>query len=175
MRPTGSAEMTSQQPGRSSPRERGMFAACMHIGGGVLTTFGLVTPILLMGIAAAVDYGMFERGRSRLQAQVDAAAIAAAREMQMAQADTSRVAAVAENFVHNSEPQATVTTRVDMTALSVKVSAQETYVPKIGAYFWAKAPAITASATAKLSGTMPLCLLALDPKAPATLELENRP
>jgi hypothetical protein len=145
----------------------------MHIGGGVLTTFGLVTPILLMGIAAAVDYGMFERGRSRLQAQVDAAAIAAAREMQMAQADTSRVAAVAENFVHNSEPQATVTTRVDMTALSVKVSATETYVPKIGAYFWAKAPTIAASATAKLSGTMPLCLLALDPKAPATLELEE--
>jgi Flp pilus assembly protein TadG len=176
--------MTAQRFDRSSPRKQRSFAACIHVGGAlralvrgntgsILSTFGLVTPILLMGIAAAVDYGMFERGRSRLQAQVDAAAIAAAREMQLAQTNTARIVAVAENFVHNSEPQATVTTRVDTTALSVTVSAHETYVPKIGAYFWAKAPTITATATAKLSGTMPLCLLALEPKAPATLELEQ--
>jgi Flp pilus assembly protein TadG len=141
--------------------------------GGVLTAFGLAIPVLLMGVAAAVDYGTFESGRSRLQAQVDAAAIAAAREMQMAQVNTSRIAAVAENFVRNSEPQATVSTRVDATALSVTVAAHETYVPKIGAYFWAKAPTIKVSATAKLSGTMPLCLLTLDPHAPAALELEQ--
>jgi hypothetical protein len=138
-----------------------------------LSTFGLVAPILLMGIAAAVDYGMFERGRSRLQAQVDAAAVAGAREMQMAQVSASRVAAVAEGLVHSSVPQATVTTRVDTTALTVTVSAIETYVPKIGAYFWAKAPTIAVSATAKLSGSMPLCLLTLDPRAPAALELEQ--
>jgi Flp pilus assembly protein TadG len=148
-----------------------MLARCTT--GGVLTTFGLVTPILLMGIAAAVDYGMFERGRTRLQALVDSAAIAAAREMQLAQTNTARIAAVAENFVHNGEPQATVATRVDTTALSVTVTAQESYVPKIGAYFWSKAPTISVSATAKLSGTMPLCLLTLDPNAPAALELEE--
>jgi Flp pilus assembly protein TadG len=185
MHSIGSGEMTSQHFDRSSLRKRGSFAACTHAGsgalrrlarcntGGVLSIFGLATPVLLMGIAAAVDYGMFERGRSRLQAQVDAAAIAAAREMQLAQTNTSRIAAVAENFVHNGEPQAMVTTRVDATALSVTVSATETYVPRIGAYFWAKAPTIAASATAKLSGTMPLCLLALDPKASAALELEQ--
>src|SRR5215813_8591155 len=176
MRLTGPGEMVSGQLDRSPPRTRAggllrMLARCN--AGGVLTTFGAATPILLMGIAAAVDYGMFERGRTRLQGLVDSAAIAAAREMQLAQTNTSRVAAVAENFVHNGEPQAMVTTRVDTTALSVTVSATETYAPKIGAYFWAKAPTITASATAKLSGTMPLCLLALDPKAPAALELEE--
>src|SRR5215468_8536929 len=89
--------------------------------GGVLATFGLVTPVLLMGIAAAVDYGMFERGRGRLQAQVDSAAIAAAREMQLAQTNTTRIAAVAEHFVRGAEPQASVTTRVDAAALSVTV------------------------------------------------------
>jgi Flp pilus assembly protein TadG len=141
--------------------------------GGVLSIFGLVAPILLMCIAAAVDYGMFERSRTRLQGHVDSAAIAAAREMQLAQTDISRIAAVAENFVHNAMPQAIVTARVDTAALTVTVSAQETYVPKVGAFFWAKTPTISASATAKLSGTMPLCLLALDPKAPATLELEQ--
>ena len=147
-------------------------ALARSTAGGVLAIFGLVTPVLLMGIAAAVDYGMFERGRGRLQAQVDAAAIAAAREMQMAQADTVRIAAVAEHFVHSSEPQASVATRVNAKAMSVTVSAQKTYDPKVGAFFWAKAPTIAVSATAKLSGTMPLCLLALDPKAPATVSLE---
>jgi hypothetical protein len=91
----------------------------------------------------------------------------------MAQANTSRIAAVTERFVHNSAPEAIVTTRVDATVLSVTVSAQEMYVPKIGAYFWSKAPTIKVSATAKLSGFMPLCLLTLDPSAPAALELEQ--
>jgi Flp pilus assembly protein TadG len=147
-------------------------ALARNKAGGVLATFGLATPVLLMGIAAAVDYGMFEQGRGRLQAQVDAAAIAAAREMQMAQTDSTRIAAVAEHFVKGSEPQATVSTRVDATAMSVTVSAQKTYDPKVGAFFWKKAPTILVSATAKLSGSMPLCLLALDPKAPAAVSLE---
>src|SRR5215470_2573750 len=140
--------------------------------GGVLATFALVTPVILMGIAAAVDYGMFERGRGRLQAQVDAAAIAAAREMQVAQADSTRIAAVAENFVHSSEPQASVATRVDMTAMSVTVSAQKSYNPQVGAFFWKSAPTIAVSATARLSGSMPLCLLALEPRMPTTVSLE---
>jgi Flp pilus assembly protein TadG len=168
MRSTGFGEIESQ---RIRSGTFGALARCN--AGGILSTFGLVTPILLMGVAGAVDYGMFARGQSRLQAQVDAAAIAAAREMQLAQANTSRIAAVAESIVHNSAPQATVTTRVDQKALSVTVSAKETYVPKIGAYFWAKAPTVSVTATAKLSGTMPLCLLTLDPKAPAVLELEQ--
>src|SRR3954454_1839603 len=180
-----SGETQSLELDRPTLRKRGRLANCFHVpgralraltrcnAGGVLNIFGLVTPMLLMGIASAVDYGTFERGRSRLQAQVDAAAIAAAREMQLAQTNTTRIAAVAENYVRNSEPQSMGTTRLDTNALSVTGSATETYTPKIGAYFWAKAPTITAKATAKLSGTIPLCLLALDPKAPATLELEE--
>src|SRR5882724_9651868 len=101
---TGPGELESLEPCRPSLRKRAggaLRALARCNAGGVLSTFGLVTPVLLMGIAAAVDYGMFERGRSRLQAQVDAAAIAAAREMQLAQTDTARIAAVAENFVRN--------------------------------------------------------------------------
>jgi Flp pilus assembly protein TadG len=167
MRSTGFCEKVSHQLAGTLRT----LARCK--AGGILSTFGLVTPVLLMGVAAAVDYGMFARGQSRLQAQVDAAAIAGAREMQMAQVSVSRVAAVTESLVHSSAPQAIVTTKVDEKALTVKVSAKETYAPKIGAYFWAKAPTIEVSATAKLSGTMPLCLLTLEPKAPAALELEQ--
>jgi Flp pilus assembly protein TadG len=141
--------------------------------GSIATIFGIVAPILLMGAAAAVDYGLFEHERVRLQAQVDAAAIASTREMQMAKADSVKIAAVAENFVHHSEPDALVQTRVDSQAMSVTVSAQKKYDAKMGAFFWKEAPKVAATATAQLNGTMPLCLLALDPKAPATVSLEQ--
>ena len=66
--------------------------------------------------------------------------------------------------MHHSEPKASVNTRVDAEAMSVTVSAQKTYDPKMGAFFWKEAPQIAATATAQLNGTMPLCLLTLDPK-----------
>src|ERR1700754_3379716 len=104
MRSIGFGEKASHQLGGT------LRALARCKAGGILSTFGLVTPVLLMGVAAAVDYGMFARGQSRLQAQVDAAAIAGAREMQMAQVSVSRVAAVTESLVHSSAPQAIVTT-----------------------------------------------------------------
>src|SRR4030081_261102 len=97
MRSICSTDMQSQQSGRGA-----LSALARCNAGGVLSVFGNVTSILLMGIAAAVDYGMFERARTPLPAQVDAAAIAAAREMQLAQTNAARIVAVAEGFVHNT-------------------------------------------------------------------------
>jgi len=141
--------------------------------GGIATIFALLAPVLFMVGAAAIDYGLFERDRIRLQAQVDAAAIASARELQMAKADGDKIAAVAENYVRHAEPLASVQTTVNAQAMSVTVSAQKPYEPKMNVLFWKEKPTLAASATAKLSGSMPLCLLALDPKAPATVDLEQ--
>jgi Flp pilus assembly protein TadG len=74
MHSIGFGENASHQKGGTL----GALALCN--AGGILSTFALATPVLLMAVAAAVDYGTFERGRSRLQAGVDAAAIAAARD-----------------------------------------------------------------------------------------------
>jgi Putative Flp pilus-assembly TadE/G-like len=136
-------------------------------------TFGIVTPILLMVVAAAVDYSMFVSARARLQNQVDAAAIFSARELQMAKADEGKVSAVAKNFVHTAEPDASVQAGVDVKAFTVTVSAQKKFVPKFGTLFWGSAPDVKVSATAKLNGTAPLCLLALDRKAPGTVHLQQ--
>jgi Flp pilus assembly protein TadG len=141
--------------------------------GSVAITATLLAPILLMAVAAAVDYSMFARERTRLQNQVDAAAIFSARELQMAKADSQKISAVAQNFVHAEEPHATVQTSVDVKAFSVTVSARKKYDPKMGTLFWGSSPAVSASATAKLNGTAPLCLLALDTTAPATVHLEQ--
>ena len=141
--------------------------------GSVAMTFGLVTPILLMVVAAAVDYSMFVSARARLQNQVDAAAIFSARELQMAKADEQKVSAVARNFVLAEEPNAYVQAGVDVKAFTVTVSAQKKFNPKFGTLFWGTAPDVKVSATAKLNGTAPLCLLALDRSAPGTVHLEQ--
>jgi len=141
--------------------------------GGVATIFGLMTPVLFMISAAAVDYGLFTREQVRLQGKVDAAAIAAARELQIAKTDSDQVASLAESFVHSSEPNASVQTRVDRDAMSVTLSAQKTYEPMMGALFFGNTPIVKVNATAKLNGQMPLCLLALDRNAPATVDLEQ--
>ena len=97
--------------------------------GGIATIFALLAPVLFMVGAAAIDYGLFERDRIRLQAQVDAAAIASAREMQMAKADGDKIAAVAENYVRHAEPLASVQTTVNAQAMSVTVSAARGRLP----------------------------------------------
>jgi hypothetical protein len=141
--------------------------------GGVATTFGLLTPVLFMVSAAAIDYSQFAREHVRLQSNVDAAAIAAARELQIAKTGSNQVATLAESFVHSSEPEASVQTKVDVEGMSVTLAAQKTFQPMMGALFFSGSPVIKVNATAKLNGQMPLCLLALDRNAPATIDLEQ--
>ena len=139
----------------------------------VAVTFGIMGPVLFLAVGAAVDYSLFERERLRLQAQVDAAAIASVREMQLAKSDTQRIKAVAWNFVRNSEPRAWVDTNVDLEAASVTVNAYKRFDPKMTELLWPDIPIVKVSATAKLNGMLPLCLLALDRSAPATVHLEQ--
>ena len=152
----------------------GWLRACgSNRSGSVLTTFALLTPLLGGATGAAVDYGMYQRDRVRLQTRVDAAAVASARELSMAKADSARVSAVAENYVRMSDQIATVTTQINMDTLSVTVQASKRFAPLMGQLFWGSEPTITASATARLNGMMPLCLLALDGKAAGTIHLES--
>ena len=55
-------------------------------------------------------------------------------------------------------------------ALSVQVVINKQYVPIISTFPTIK---LRASSTAKMSGSMPLCLLGLDPSAPQTIGLEQ--
>ena len=141
--------------------------------GGVVATFALLSPILAGVTGAAVDYGMFQRDRTRLQGLVDAAAVASAREMQMAKFDTRKIAAVAENYVKIGEPRAAVVTDVDLEKFSVTVEAERKYIPMMGELFWGEDPTVRVSATARLNGMMPLCLLALDRGRAGTVHLEQ--
>jgi hypothetical protein len=130
-------------------------------------------PVLFVAVGGTVDYSFYTREKARLQSVTDAAAIASAREMQMAKADERRITAVAEAFVQAREPGVSIQTQVDVPALAVTVVTQKSFDPIVGKFFWLGAPSVKASATAKLNGSMPLCLLALDRRAAGTIHLET--
>ena len=140
--------------------------------GATAMIFGILTPVLFLAVGAAVDFSMYQRERTRLQGQVDAAAIASAREMQLARTETQKVAAVAQNFVHTSEPDAAVTTRVNLKDQSVTVTAQKQFDPAMTQILWQRST-VSATATARLNGMLPLCLLALERGGAGTVHLEQ--
>src|SRR5262249_27120275 len=138
-----------------------------------LIIFGLVTPVLFGAVGIAIDYSSAVATRTKMQSVADSAAVAAVREFQMAKATRDTVAAVARNYVKDRIPDATATPTVDEKALTVQVVVEKDVALTIGKLVLDANVHLRTSATAKLSATLPLCLLALDEKAPATVELEQ--
>ena len=137
--------------------------------GNTVTIFALALPVLVAAAGAAVDYSMAAATHSKMQAVADSAALASARELQLARTDENRVTVVAINVVNSSLPDVTTAVKVDFKALTVRVVIEKQHTPFIRI---ASDTNLHVSATAKMSGSMPLCLLGLDPKAPQTIGLE---
>jgi Flp pilus assembly protein TadG len=171
MRPASHMNMTSRDPRR--PLMSSLRDFRRNRSGGVAMLFGLTAPIVFGLAAAAVDFGLFTRDRIELQNLADAAAIAAARELQMARADQTRIEAVANAYVHSRQPNVLVETSVDPIKFAVTVTAEKTFTPFMGQLIWQGTPVAKVSSTAKLNGTLPLCLLALEPKRHAAIHLER--
>jgi len=138
-----------------------------------IALFGLTFPALIAAVGGVVDYSIAASTQSKMQSAADTAALASVRELQLARTDPSRVIAVANNLVSATIQGVTPTVNVDMQAMTVQVLVQKQYTPITGV-FWSKLVVpLSASATAKMSGAMPLCLLGLDPATPQTIGLEH--
>jgi Flp pilus assembly protein TadG len=135
--------------------------------------FGLAVPVLFGSVGVAVDYSMASATRTRMQAVADAAAINAVREFQVARATEASVAAVAQSYVTSQMSDVAVSTNVNEQAMTVKVVVEKDVAMTVGKVIFGGKMHLSASATARVSAKMPLCLLALDGKAPDTLSLEK--
>jgi hypothetical protein len=142
-------------------------------GANVAIIFALTLPVMIAAVAAAVDYSLANATRTKMQAVADAAAIFAAREFQMAQSNPSLITAVAQNYVQSQFNDIAAKTTVDTSALTVHVDLAKEYQLAFGRVLPTATLHLQASATAKMSGGLPLCLLALDPKHPRTLTLQK--
>ena len=135
-----------------------------------MTLFALTLPVLVAGAAAAVDYSFAASTRSKMQAVADSAALASVRELQLARTDASRIVAIASNVVSSSMQDAKSSVAVDFKTMTVRVVVEKQYTPFV---LPAGATLLRATATAKMSGSMPLCLLGLNPSAPGTITLDQ--
>jgi Flp pilus assembly protein TadG len=132
-------------------------------------TFALCLPILLAAMGAAVDYSFAAATRSKMQSVADSAAVASARELILARSRPDRISAIATNVVNQQLKDVTPTVKIDFKAMTVQVTITKQYAP----YFIGSDMRLLASATAKMSGSLPLCLLGLDPSGPKTIALEK--
>src|SRR5687768_6473084 len=138
-----------------------------------LTTFALITPVLLGSVGIAVDYGRAALFRTKMQSIADSAAVMSARQLQLAQATSDKVSNFAKSYVASQLSEATTTVDVDTTELTVKVTLNAEVERFLDISLFQKSVPVRAAATAKLSSGLPLCLVGLDGKAPATIGLEK--
>ena len=129
--------------------------------------------------AAAVDYNTWSSAKARLQKATDAAALAAAREFQLASATSASVSRVAESLLrtslseHGPQPT-TVTTDAQQAARTVRLDATALVSPILSRIISSQVQYVKATATARLSGTAPICVIGLDPKQDGTLHFEKK-
>ena len=135
--------------------------------------FGLAVPVIVGAVGVAVDYSFANATKSKMQSVADAAALSAARELQMAQSNPDRIIAVAESYVTSQLKDVSSRTKVDTSELTVQVVLEKDHEMFIGKVISANKVHLQASATAKMSGGLPLCLVGLDLGAPGTIRLEK--
>jgi Flp pilus assembly protein TadG len=139
---------------------------------GVLIKFALALPVLLAAVSTAINYSSAAAIRSKMQATADSAALASVRELQLARADESRIASIAKNIVNTFLKDVTTDVRVDFKALTVQVRIEKQYDHPFP-FLETSTTKLDVLAKAKMSGSMPLCLLGLDLRAPETIGLEQ--
>jgi Flp pilus assembly protein TadG len=136
-------------------------------------TFALSLPVLAVAAGAAVDYSSAAATRTRMQGIADAAAMASVQEVRLAQTNEGKVVAVATNYVNAAMPGLTTRVAVDFQASTVQVNLTTQYAPLMGTLLFRQGIPLAVNATAKLSGSLPLCMLALDPASSESISLQD--
>jgi Flp pilus assembly protein TadG len=139
-----------------------------------LTTFALMMPVLAGAVGISIDYGRAALLKTRMQAVADSAALMSARQLQLAQSTSDKVTAYANSYVASQLQGVTTAVEVDPKAYTVRVrlTSDVTRMFDVLSFQGGNMP-VGASATAKLSSGLPLCLIGLDEKAPDTIALEK--
>lgn len=135
-----------------------------------LMTFALALPVLMTAAAAAVDYSFAAMVRTRMQSAADSAALASVRELQLARTDANRATVIATNVVNTAIQDVKTEVVVDFKAMTVQVNLKKHHSPFIRI---SSETELQVTAKAKMSGSLPLCLLGLDLSAPHTVSLEH--
>jgi hypothetical protein len=139
----------------------------------VAVSFGLVLPVLLGLLAAAIEYGLLVHRRDQLQNAADSGALAAARELSLAAFSTDGVAASARSMILTSlSAPADVTVEALASGSTVDVTVREAFKHYLGAVLGITSSRLEVRAVARIASTR-LCLLALEPEKARAIDMNK--
>ncbi|MDB5513106.1 MAG: pilus assembly protein [Enterovirga sp.] len=146
--------------------------------GGILMMLGFLLPVLVLAVAAVVEYGSIAYRHSQLQKAADAASLTATQQLRLSNTSDTVVNSVARETVDNAAPPRDGTTRtVTATVLesrsAVQVSIVESVRSMMGKVLTLPTSEIGVVSKAKIMGNAKLCLLALEPSKGKALNLDK--
>lgn len=144
--------------------------------GSIAVIAGLVAPALVMIAGLAVDVTNLTSQRQNLQHLADGAALAGAAELRLGNANNTTTLQVAQNYVKGSGGGLPITFSgtVSSDKTAIKVSLSETVETLMLHNFAASLVNLSASATAKVVGGAPVCVVGLGTNANFTVGLDTQ-
>nr|WP_082735011.1 MULTISPECIES: pilus assembly protein TadG-related protein [unclassified Bradyrhizobium] len=147
--------------------------------GAVAIMAAFAFPALLLGVGAAIDYGMATRDRAIMQAAVDAAAIAAARDLTNGHLTDKRLTEVVNGFAasqletHGLDAGNNIAARIINSNRSVEVNLKRPMRSAFSGLWSSKAPEMTVTAIATVVGNQKICVVALDTASTETISMKS--
>ena len=147
--------------------------------GSVVLLFALMAPVLIAAVGAAIDYGIWVKQRSQLQAAADVAAMASARELTVSSFDAKRIQFVAESwaksaYINASENQEIIVKTFSADeGKSVRVELSQSRKVYFSGILNSSPGPLEVSAVATLNGRKKICVVALDNASSSTISLKS--
>lgn len=149
--------------------------------GGIAMFVGLAAVPLIGSVGLAVDASVWYGERAKLQSTADTAALAAAREMRLLNTparqleSATRASTLAELEARGEDmSRAAVSAEVDSELHSVRVVITVPLERVFSRVVTDAFASVSVAATARVSGSAPICVIGLDPSDAKTIHLEKR-
>lgn len=152
--------------------------AVADAAGGVAVTFALIAAGLVGVAGIALDFARMSNMQSSMQSAADAAAFAGAKEMSLADAKQENVPevvkAVVKKFVEADDGTDTkADTKIHNSPLQVEVKLAKTVPLYFGSLFGISSKKVEVLSIAQVVGQPNLCVLALENREPAAINLTH--
>jgi Flp pilus assembly protein TadG len=146
-------------------------------GGGVALPFAIALGGLAFCSSVAMDYSNASTQRTRLQAIADASALAAVREFRLGNASSSIIVQAAQNHASTAlsggKETVVVAPSVDVANKTVTVRLSTSVSSFFPGITGRTSTEIATTATAKMVGGAPVCVVGLDQKVNSTIEMDK--
>lgn len=144
--------------------------------GNIAVLFAIGAPVAMTGVAAGVDYTRYVGAKTSIRSIADGAALAGVQALRLANTSAAAVEQVVTAYVgaHTQQGAPAIAATTSVTGNLVSVQLDQTVPTLVGRLAGAATVRLAAISKARLSGgSLPNCLIALDPSASAAASFDK--